>query len=415
MEVKLNQNLQDKMDEALEKVLPQLLALKEDLYHYPEIGGQEFRSSKLLQDFLSQEGFQVQPNLDQLETAFKAVYDSGKPGPIVTYTAEFDALVGVGHGCGHNWICTTSLGAATALKSVLDEIGGKVMVLGTPGEENICCKVQLSDHGYFDEADLVIQAHPLGYNAASGFVRAIDALQVDFYGRSSHAGMAPEKGINALDAATNFYVKLNQVKQTYPDLNIHGVFVASGDQAGIIPDYAAIKYLIRADTYEQILPIHQVFEDLAKECASQVAPDCQWKLWRNEPVNLSLLNNQPLSQTFNCFYESLDGGAMPELEGGAGSDIGNVSWVRPTIHPWIGLNAPDFNLHTKEFANHTLTQDADLALERAAKAMAYTGAEVILNPDLLARIQAEFAAGTQGYQAPEVGYGVIDYLAGTHK
>lgn len=379
-----------KIKETVLKELDELCEIRTYLYENPEVGGEEKKASALLTQTLRDHGFEVQENFHDITYAFRAVFDSGKEGAVIGLTAEYDALPAMGHGCGHNIIAAAALGAAFALKEVLPETGGKVVVYGTPGEECICSKVQLTEEGAFDEADVVMQVHPNIVNAASGSTLAIDSWQIEFYGRSSHAGVQPWDGINALDAAVHFYTLVGFEKQYLPDTNIYGVFVDGGEKCSVIPDHASVKFLVRAKTMKDIGVIRAMFERCAAAAAGAVG--ATWKIWRNEPANADVITNQALSEVFNRYYEEAGGGSMPEGVRGASTDMGDVSHRVPCIHPWIGLDCPQYQLHSKEFADMTVTEKGRQALQRGAEALALTGTEVLTSPSLLAAVKEEFAA-----------------------
>jgi len=383
------EQLKDKAALEVTKHMPELKRIRDYLYQNPEVGGTEEKASALLIKTYEEHGFEVTRDFHKIPYCFRAVYDSGKPGPSIGLTSEYDALPEIGHGCGHNIIATAPMGAAFALKSVLDEIGGKVVVFGTPAEECFVSKVPLANEGAFKEVDVAMTVHPNPVNLASGRTTALDAWQVDFYGKSAHAGAHPEDGINALDAAVHFYTLIGFEKQYLKDTNIYGVFADGGEKCSVIPDHAAVKYLIRANTVKDVMKVRAMFERCASAAAGAVG--ATYKIWNNEPGNMDIVTNETLGDVFNRYYEELGGGVMPKGNSGGSTDMGDVSHVVPAIHPWIGLNCPAFNLHSKGFADATITAAGDKAIEVGGKALALTAIEVLTNPDLLAAIKAEFA------------------------
>ncbi|MDD7719320.1 MAG: amidohydrolase, partial [Eubacteriaceae bacterium] len=303
-------------------------------------------------------------------------------------TAEYDALPDIGHGCGHNIIAATSVGAALALKEAVRETGGKVILYGTPAEECYVSKVQLSEEGAFDELDVAMMTHPNPTNMSSGRTTSVDAWQVDFYGKASHAGAHPEDGINALDAAVHFYSMIGFEKQYLKETNIYGIIVSGGEKCNIIPDYAALQYIVRAYSTKNVKNARDLFERCAQAAAA--ATGATYKIWSNEPANMSMATNHTLSDAFNRNYERIGGGDMPNLDAGGATDMGDVSHRVPAIHPWIGMDCPDLTLHTKEFAEVTMQSAGDRAIELGAKAMALTGLDILTDSKLLEQIKAEF-------------------------
>lgn len=380
--------LKNKIIFSVNKNMEELKSIRDYLYENPEVGGTEAKASALLVKTLKEHGFDVIENFQNIDYCFRAVYDSGKEGPSIGLTAEYDALPEIGHGCGHNIIATAPLGAAIALKEVVDETGGKVVLFGTPAEECFVRKVDLCKAGAFSEVDVAMTVHPNPVNLSSGKTTALDAWQVDFFGKSAHAGAHPEDGINALDAAVHFYTLIGFEKQYLKNTNIYGVFADGGEKCSVIPDHAAVKYLIRANTVKEVMKVRAMFERCAMAAAGAVG--ATYRIWNNEPGNMDMVTNENLSDAFNQIYEELGGGFMPKGGSGGSTDMGDVSHVVPAIHPWIGLNCPAFNLHSKGFADATITPAGDRAIEIGAKALAMTGLRVLREPEFLAAIKAEF-------------------------
>ncbi|MDX1771325.1 MAG: amidohydrolase, partial [Planococcaceae bacterium] len=192
--------MKDQMKKELRGIEQDLWAMSDHLYHHPELGDQEFKSMELLVNYLERHDFKVEKGVVGRPTSFRAVFDSGLKGPAIAFLAEYDALPGVGHGCGHNMIGTMGIGAGVLLSKVVSDIGGKVVVLGTPAEETNGAKVTMAEQGVFQDIDAAMILHPSDESYESGDSLAMDAIQFDFKGRPSHAAASPEKGINALDA-----------------------------------------------------------------------------------------------------------------------------------------------------------------------------------------------------------------------
>ena len=388
----LKQTIFDSVKDNMEE----LKAIRTYLYENPEIGGTEKKASALLIKTLKEHGFSVVDDFHNIPYAFRAVYDSGKPGPTIGFTMEYDALPEIGHGCGHNIIATAPMGAAFALKEVLGETGGKVICYGTPGEENLISKAPLSAEGAFDEVDICMTVHPSPEGLSSGKATAVDAWQVEFFGKTSHAGAHPEDGINALDAAVHFYTLIGFEKQYLKKSNIYGVFAnGGGDKCSVIPDFAAVKYLVRAETVKDIRKIRELFERCAE--ASCKAVGTTYRIWNNELGNMDMVTNETLSNAFDDFYEEVSGEKLQHKDSGASTDMGDVSHRVPAIHPWIGLDCPDCLLHSKEFADQTITEKGDHAIEYGAKALALTGLEALTSPEFLAAVKAEFEEAKKNF------------------
>ena len=387
-EEEMNEHLREGIKRSVEANFEELKAIKKYLYDNPEVGGEEEKSSRVLIDFLRKNGFEVTEDFHNIPWCFRAAYDSGRPGVSVGMTAEYDALPEIGHGCGHNIIATAPCGAAVALKAAVDELGGKVVLYGTPAEECFVRKCDLAREGAFDEIDFCLNIHPLGRNLKSGVTTALDAWQVDFYGRSSHAGVSPEKGINALDAAVHFYEMIGFEKQYLKDTNIYGVFVDGGVKCSVIPDHAAVKYLVRAPRVRDIRAIRDLFERAAEACCKLIGTT--YKIWNNEPGNMDVVTNYTLAKVFEDIYADLSGKPMEDGEFGGSTDVGDVSHCVPTIMPCVGLDCPDIAIHTAEFREATITEAGDNAMKWSAEAMALTALRVMEDPELLAAMRSEF-------------------------
>ena len=384
----MSKELKDSIFNSVESNFEELKAIKKYLYDNPEVGGEEEKASRILCDFLKKNGFEVTENFHDIPWCFRAAYDSGRPGVSVGMTAEYDALPEIGHGCGHNIIATAPTGAAVALKSAIDDLGGKVVLYGTPAEECFVRKCDLAREGAFKEVDFCLNVHPFGKNLKSGLTTAIDAWQVEFYGKSSHAGVAPEEGINALDAAVHFYEMIGFEKQYLKNTNIYGVFVDAGVKCSVIPDHASVKYLVRAPRMRDIRAIRDLFERTAEACCKLVGTT--YKIWNNEPGNMDVVTNYTLAHVFEDIYAELSGKPMEDGVFGGSTDVGDVSHEVPAIMPCIGLDCPDVMIHTAEFREATISEAGDNAMKWGAEALALTALEVMEKPDLLAAIKAEF-------------------------
>ncbi|NLK64851.1 MAG: M20 family metallopeptidase, partial [Tissierellia bacterium] len=202
-----------KVMEFIDSITPELNELSLEIYNNPELGYEEYKACKLHTDILKKYGFDVEENFSGVETGFKAVYKSEKEGLTVAYLAEYDALPGIGHGCGHNLLGTVSTGAGIVLKQILDEIGGRVIVFGTPAEETSGAKVTYVENHEFDDVDIALMAHPASQYANSGSSLALEPVQFEFFGKTAHAASAPEKGVNALDAAIQTFNSVNALRE----------------------------------------------------------------------------------------------------------------------------------------------------------------------------------------------------------
>ncbi len=385
--------MKDKIIELTQNLEQELKELSIKIYENPELGYQEHKSSKLHIDLLKKYGFEVEENYMNIETGFRAEYDSKKEGPTVAFLVEYDALPGIGHGCGHNILGATSTGASIVLKQVIDEIGGKVVAFGTPAEETSGAKVVFVDEGAFDDVDFAMMAHPnYAYNR-SGKSLALEPIEFEFTGKTSHAAAAPEKGINALDAVINTFNAINALRQqTKSDARIHGVITNGGDAANIIPDKAVAQFYVRAKTKTYLDELVEKVKNCAKGAA--LGAGVEIKISNYELSYDNLVTNHTMD---NLFVEKLVELGIPKedikdpREGYGSVDAGNVSHVCPTIHPYFDItNDENIAPHTREFASCTLTGYAYANMKITIGALVLTAAEILKNKELMEKIKEEF-------------------------
>jgi amidohydrolase len=374
----------------LETIQNSLWQISDHLYHHPELGDQEYESMERLVEFLQEHQFTVEKGIVDRPTAFKAVYDSKKEGPTIAYLSEYDALPGVGHGCGHNLIGTMSAGAGVLLSKVVDEIGGRVVVLGTPAEETNGAKVPMAEQGIFDDIDAAMILHPSDESYESGNSLAMDAIQFDYRGQTSHAAASPEKGINALDAVLQLFNGINALRQhVTSDVRIHGIISEGGVAANIVPDKAVAQFYVRAKDRSYLNEVVEKVKNIAQGAALMTG--AQIHISNYELSYDNMITNQTLSQLFTNNLLASGVKEVKKAKQTYGSiDMGNVSQVVPAIHPYIGLDSPGLIAHTKEFADLTITENSHQILSKGALALASTGYDLITNQKVLEDMKQEF-------------------------
>ncbi|NGZ74527.1 M20 family metallopeptidase [Saccharibacillus alkalitolerans] len=368
----------------------------------PELGNEEFKASARLRQALTGHGFDVEAPVLGIETAFIGTFASDKPGPTVALLCEYDALPEIGHACGHHLICTMSLGAAIGLKDVIAELGGTLRVYGTPAEETRGAKVTMADAGLFDDCDFALMAHPYYAFQKSGSSLAMDAIQYEFYGKSSHAAASPEAGINALDAVLQLFNGINALRQqTRSDARIHGIINHGGVAANVIPDYASAQFYVRsADrpyTDELVGKVRRIAEGAAMQTG------CEVKISNYEYSYDELITNEALSETFtrNLVEAGVEPGVILEPENGGSADVGNVSTRCPAIHPYVQVVYERHELHSIGFRDLAQKDEAYDAMIFGAKMLAGTAYDVLTVPGLLERVRAEFARSAGASAAAE--------------
>jgi len=382
--------MKDLLKNYLESIQTRLWEISDTLYHHPELGDQEFESMQQLVNFLEENQFTVEKGIVDRPTAFKAVYDSKKEGPTIAYLSEYDALPEIGHGCGHNMIGTMSAGAGVLLSKVVDEIGGRVVVLGTPAEETNGAKVPMAEQGIFDDIDAAMILHPADESYESGDSLAMDAIQFEYKGRTSHAAASPEKGINALDAVIQLFNGINALRQhVTSDVRIHGIIKEGGVAANIVPDKAIAQFYVRANNRSYLNEVVEKVKNIATGASSMTGAELRISNYELSYDNM--VTNKALSQVFTNNLLSTGVKEVKKAKNSYGSiDMGNVSHVVPAIHPYIGLDSPGLIAHTREFANLTITENSQKILSSGALALAQTGYDLITNKDVLEKMKNEF-------------------------
>lgn len=380
----------NKVNVIIKKIEEELKELNEFIYRNPELGLKEYKTSKAHVDILRKHNFQVEEKYVGIKTAFKAVKESEKPGPTIAYLAEYDALPGMGHGCGHNLLGTTSTGAGIVLGELISEIGGKVIVFGTPAEENFGGKVDMVNHGSFDDVDVVMLSHPMDKYIKSGKSLAMEALQFTFKGQSAHAAAFPEKGINALDAAINTFNNINALREHIRrDARIHGIIKEGGKAANIVPDLAIAQFYVRATTKTYL----QKLVGKVKNCArgAALAAGAELEITNYEASYDNMVTNMTLMEAYTRNLRNFGIKDVEEAEALTGSmDAGNVSHVCPTIHPSFSISDQEVVAHTIEFAEATIQPLAYEGMKKTVGTLVLTAVDIIQDESLLSTIKHEF-------------------------
>lgn len=362
-----------------------------DMYRNPELGDEEYRAMRLLTSELEKHGFLIETNIVNRPTAFIATYDSEKEGPTICYLAEYDALKGLGHACGHNLIGNMSVGAGILLSKRVDEAGGKVVVVGTPAEETNGAKVTMAEEGIFDDMDVALMVHPSDVSSESGDMLAIDPLQFDFYGKAAHAAGNPEEGINALDGVLQLFNGINPLREHLKDdVRIHGIITNGGDAANIVPEHATAQFYIRANEREYLDEVVEKIRKVAEGAALMTGTEVVISNFELSYNNL--IPNDTLSNLFTKYHKKFTNHPIHKKEKSTGSaDIGDVSHRIPALHPYVGMNCPGVKAHTPAFREQTISEDGFKALEEAVLALSNTGLELLEKREVLEAVKKEQA------------------------
>ena len=383
------EKLKLKVKDSAESQRQQLIQLSLNIHDNPELGFKEEKASAWLASYLEDSGFHVELGIVGLATAFRATYGQGSPR--IALLAEYDALPKIGHGCGHNIIAASAVGAAVASKSIIDQLGGSIVVMGTPGEEVFGGKIDMVKAGTFKEIDVAMLVHPEVRNMPTEEALACSSLEVEFFGRAAHAAGQPHRGINALDAMILAFTSINSLRQHIRgDARIHGIITDGGEAPNIVPAHSAAVFLVRAldDDYLAELKNKVLNCFTGASIATGARLEYRWKDKTYAPIK----NNMTLAELFKQNLESLGRQveAFDPRFGLGSTDMGNVSQVVPSIHPTIAIAPPGVLIHTPEFAAAAASKAGHEGLMDAAKAMAMTVVDILGQPGILDKIKQEF-------------------------
>ncbi len=369
------------------------------IFKHPECGGHEKQSAGYLVDILQKEGFQVTYPYGSERTSFRAEKENGT-GPSICFLAEYDALPGYGkdggpgHACGHNWIAASSAGAVITLSEMIDELSGKIVLIGTPAEETYNGKVIMLKDGCFDDIDIVIEAHLDRETEISGSVLAMDAMEFCFRGKAAHAAQSPHEGVNALDAVLLTYAGINSLRQhVLPDVRIHGIITEGGKAPNIIPDKAVCQFYIRAKNRGYLNTVTEKVIDCAKGAAVMTGAKLTYRMMETSldntvaiPVLVELAEKNLKNNGFTQVHRTED-----ILNGS--TDIGNVSNRLPTLYMEIGLDADKpFLVHTQVAMEYVNSKYAYQKLDQIIKSMCGIAIDLFDKPELVQMAKSELAS-----------------------
>lgn len=378
-----------RMAEEIDRRADLLLDVSHRIHAEPELNFEEHHAHDLLCEVLESEGISTERRSHGLDTAF--VGRAGRSGPNLAVCLEYDALPGIGHACGHNIIAAAGLGAGLAAAAVADVCGGRVAIVGTPAEEGGGGKVLQIRAGAFADVDAAMMVHPAGADLRTMDTVAIHRCLATYHGESAHAAAAPERGRNALDAAVLGYVNVAALRQHIgPAERIHGVFTDGGDKPNIVPARAQLEWYVRSPTVARL----QELKARVSACleAGARAAGCEIELDWLEPPYADMV---PVDTFVDLYVDNAAvlGRQVREPDADCcvvgSTDMGDVSYEVPSIHPLIQAADDGTAIHTEAFARFAASPLGDAAVIDGAKAMAWTIADLWMRPGLLDQITAE--------------------------
>lgn len=368
-----------------------LLDVSHRIHDNPELAFDERSASDLLASVLTTEGFHVERASWGLATAFVG-RGGGGSGPNVALLCEYDALPRIGHACGHNIIAAAGLGAGLASAAVAGAAAGRVVVLGTPAEEGGGGKVLLAQRGALEGVDAAMMIHPSDADLTHPDTLACATLSVEYHGRAAHAAAYPEQGRNALDAAVLGYCGIAALRQHIESLDrVHGIFTEAGERPNIVPDRAAAEWYVRSTSPAKLA----VLKERVLSCleAGAAAAGCGTEHRATSPDYWDLRTNRALVGLYRINSERVGRRVEEPTEGRRNllsTDMGNVSYVVPSIHPMVKVAPSGVSIHTEEFAQWAVSPEGDGAVLDAAKALAMTVVDLWTTPGAIDRVRAAF-------------------------
>lgn len=376
--------------EEIDRLAPELLDVSHRIHARPELCFEEYHAHDLLTEVLSDHGLAVQRRAYGVDTAFEARLGDG---PVVAVVCEYDALPGIGHACGHNIIAASGLGAGLALAAMAAETGGTVAVVGTPAEEGGGGKELMLRQGAFSDVEAALMVHPANHELSMFNAVAVHRLTARYTGAAAHAAAAPEKGRNALDAAVLGYNAVAALRQHIgEDERIHGVFTDGGAKPNIVPATAAAEWYVRSTnltTLEALKP-----RVLACLQAGATAAGCEFDAEWADSAYADMNHNPALVGRYLANLDTV--GRTVVADGQArvvgSTDMGNVSYAVPSIHPMIKVAPDDVPIHTPAFAEYARGPAGDAAVIDGAKVLAMTALDCWLDDAVLPAARAAFTS-----------------------
>lgn len=374
---------------TVDELSNELVSISHAIHANPELCYSEHFAAAQLAASLARHGVAVEAPAFGLDTSF--VGRAGTSGPHVVICCEYDALPEIGHGCGHNIIAAAGLGAGLAVASLAESLGGRVTILGTPAEEGGGGKVRLLERGAFADADVAMMIHPEPANVEIAPYLANETLIITMHGKAAHASSSARAGINALDALVLGYQGAQMIRANLRrNERVFGIITNGGVADNVIPAEAAARYKIRARTRARLDSLRERLVECFEGAARQVGATCTVESLGGY---LDLRANRTLAASFRINAESLgrsflDPSKVP-IEAAGSTDMGNVSYALPVIHPVLDVGTFCAG-HTIEMTAAAITGGADRCALDGAKAMAMTVIDYWANADLRNDVQREW-------------------------
>jgi amidohydrolase len=385
------QELRDRVKAAIARERDHIVEVAETIRVNPEYQFEEFMASNLIADHLREVGYEVQKPYCGMETAFRATLKSSKPGAHVVVLAEYDALRGIGHGCGHNLIGGSGLASAIGMKEVIDEVGGTFEVIGTPAEEGGCGKVIMVDQGAFDGVDAALMIHHAGHLTGAprewpvGTSLAVCGMEFEFFGKPAHSAMDPYNGVNALNAVIKLFTGIDAMRQHVTmDARIHGIITHGGEAANVVPKYAASKFFIRAASRDYLHELMTKVRNIAEGAALMTG--CEVKISQD----LEMYDMRPSYVIGEVYHKNMEEVGLDTSQtrtgrGFASTDFGNVSYVVPSVTGSFAISHDPIPGHSQQVVDASGSEFGYDQFIKVSTAMTLTALDLLTDPDLVAK------------------------------
>lgn len=384
---------------AIDAARETILAVGDEIHAHPELGLEEHRAADLLTRTIADFGFEVERPAGGLETAFVARKRGKGAGPRIAFLAEYDALPGLGHGCGHNLIASSNLAAAIGAGAVIDQLDGEVLLVGTPAEENYGGKVVMIENGAFDDIDVSLSSHHGGHETAlpttypDGTCLAATGRTYRYHGRTAHAAGEPELGINALNAVIMLFNGIDAMRQhVTPDVRMHGIITDGGQAANVVPDYAAAEFLFRAASREAVDALLERGDAIARAAAEMTGATLEIDAMSHGYDDMR--PNYALSQLVR---DQLATVGLHETErapatgpGAYSTDLGNVSRKMPTVGLSFAISEVPINGHSRDVVEGSISDMGRENALRTGRALALAAVALLADPEAYRAVRAEF-------------------------
>lgn len=397
--------LRERVCAAIERERDHLVEVAETIRVNPELGYEERMASKLLADHLREAGFEVEQPYKGLETAFRAVRKGARgDGPTVAILAEYDALAGIGHGCGHNLIGGSGLASAIGLDAVMDEIGGTFIIMGTPAEEGGAGKVRIAEQGGFEGVDAALMIHHAGDKTGAplswpdGTCLAVTDIAFEFFGKPAHAAADPYNGVNALNAIIKTFTGIDALRQhMVMDARIHGIITNGGEATNVVPKYARGEFLVRAATMSYVEELTEKVRNIARGAALMTG--CELKITEGT-MHADMRPSYVLGRRYHEHMQTvgLDTSHNREGRGMHSTDFGHVSYMLPSVTGSFAISKTPIPGHSQQVVDASGSEFGYDQFIKVSTAMALTALDILTDPAMSKEAWEEHRQWEQLYE-----------------